>query len=994
MQGPAQVDTDRFSRQIYTIGLKAMQRLQEASVLLLGTHGAFAEVSKNIVLSGVKSVYMVDPLCSTASWSDLSTNFFLTEDDVLHGRRIVDCSCRELVKLNPTVIVQGGVEIFLDQADGEDLTRRKECPTFYFASFLEGPHSCNENTILRFAIPQGGGSLLSLSVPQVVVCLNPEEYFASRDHLFCFNEALIRSSKGMSQLLVCSCYGVFSSIHADFGDKFVVDDPIGQEGGGIEGTHFLVNSVVEASSSTGYEHPVNITFLNLQELPTTDYSLQFSSADPRVPNWWFHIAACTMVKEQIKSVVASVQFVITLSLTQQVNNESNPQFVNESNPDDSVACRMEFKKFLFSKSCDSAPLYAKFRHNPVTIKCHRLRGNATKPSIIMSYSSDGEAAHSLWWDGLWSLREQLGRLPQKNLNQVDTDALGVLERSVASYSNGRELAQKFYRGFGGNLGPFCAFVGGMLAQEVLKAVTHKYTPIRQSWYFDACQLLSLPSTADAPATKFIGTRYEGLLPLLVTDHRLERLHNATVFLVGAGAIGCEYLKNLALLGFGTGKAGSVVIADHDRIEKSNLCRQFLFRDTDIGRLKAQTAADKVRSNFNAKSKIRVLTEKVASSTAGRGHDCILNDRFWSKLSCVCTAVDNMEARKLLSSLAKSHSLPLIDSGTLGAMGHVEVVVPHVTNPYAAADADTSDHKIPFCTLHFFPTSIHHCVQYAVDFFAQLFTMGMQNVLRFLSSTTMEGYLNTLERAAQPVLCRNLFDTLFRLRPRTFRDCIQWCRLQFEATFVHPILDLMASHPADSVEVESGKQYWSGARIAPHAPCFSPHSNVNHRRFLLEGSKLLAMAYGVAPDLESDDVVQYASEVEIPPYTPRIVKTDVEDSANGGETIPPAEDTSPHPLDDIDAQQHEEQELRDSLRELLEGDVETHNDLSSRLVPIHFEKDDDCNGHVEFVTAVSNTRAACYGIPCAEILEVKKISGRIVPAMITTTAAVTGLARYK
>ena len=56
-----------------------------------------------------------------------------------------------------------------------------------------------------------------------------------------------------------------------------------------------------------------------------------------------------------------------------------------------------------------------------------------------------------------------------------------------------------------------------------------------------------------------------------------------VFLVGAGALGCEFIKNFAMMGLGTGSKGQVTITDDDVIEKSNLSRQFLFRDWDIGR---------------------------------------------------------------------------------------------------------------------------------------------------------------------------------------------------------------------------------------------------------------------------------------------------------------------------------------------------------------------------------------------------------------------------
>lgn len=52
--------------------------------------------------------------------------------------------------------------------------------------------------------------------------------------------------------------------------------------------------------------------------------------------------------------------------------------------------------------------------------------------------------------------------------------------------------------------------------------------------------------------------------------------------MGAGAIGCELLKNFALIGLGAGEGGHITVTDMDSIERSNLNRQFLFRSEDIG----------------------------------------------------------------------------------------------------------------------------------------------------------------------------------------------------------------------------------------------------------------------------------------------------------------------------------------------------------------------------------------------------------------------------
>ena len=67
----------------------------------------------------------------------------------------------------------------------------------------------------------------------------------------------------------------------------------------------------------------------------------------------------------------------------------------------------------------------------------------------------------------------------------------------------------------------------------------------------------------------------------------ERLSNANIMVVGAGAIGNELIKNLTLLGI-----GKILIVDMDAIENTNLTRSVLYRAKDVGRFKADVAAER------------------------------------------------------------------------------------------------------------------------------------------------------------------------------------------------------------------------------------------------------------------------------------------------------------------------------------------------------------------------------------------------------------------
>ncbi|XP_045567530.1 ubiquitin-like modifier-activating enzyme 6 isoform X2 [Salmo salar] len=85
---------------------------------------------------------------------------------------------------------------------------------------------------------------------------------------------------------------------------------------------------------------------------------------------------------------------------------------------------------------------------------------------------------------------------------------------------------------------------------------------------------------------------------------------------------------------------------------------------------------------------------------------------------------------------------------------------------------------------------------------------------------------------------------------------------------------------------------------------------------------------------------------------------------------------------------EEREAIAQLEEAIAADHVTPERL--RMSPRIFEKDDDLNGHMDFVAAASSLRARMYSIEVADRLKTKRIAGKIIPAIATATAAVAGL----
>jgi adenylyltransferase/sulfurtransferase len=140
----------------------------------------------------------------------------------------------------------------------------------------------------------------------------------------------------------------------------------------------------------------------------------------------------------------------------------------------------------------------------------------------------------------------------------------------------------------------------------------------------------------------------------------DKLAAAKVLVVGAGALGNEVLKNLALLGVGT-----VYIVDFDEIEESNLTRSVLFRSRDCGRPKAEAAAETLR-DINPKMRVYPMLANVITDI-GLG--------LFRDVNVVIGCLDNREARLWVNRSCWKVNTPWIDGGIQEINGVVKVFQP-------------------------------------------------------------------------------------------------------------------------------------------------------------------------------------------------------------------------------------------------------------------------------------------------------------------------------
>jgi len=542
------------------------------------------------------------------------------------------------------------------------------------------------------------------------------------------------------------------------------------------------------------------------------------------------------------------------------------------------------------------------------------------------------------------------------------DSEKILEGDGADAS--RRIVTHLASGSRAVLSPMCATLGGIVGQEVLKACSGKFTPISGFFYFDADETLpeSVPSDAAPTGT----SRYDSTVAVFGKAAQ-EKLLGLNYFLVGAGAIGCEMLKNWALMGVACGPGGKVHVTDMDRIEKSNLSRQFLFRNSDIDEFKSATAA-KAAASMNDKMNVVPYQEKVSPETEN-----VFGDDFYDKLDGVCTALDNVEARLYVDTRCLFYHLPMLESGTLGTKGNTQVVVPNVTENYGAT-RDPPEKSIPVCTLKNFPNQIQHTLQWARDYFEGEFRQSGEDVNSYLSDPDYAANIAGDKLAAVLSIRKTLVDD----RPVSFEDCVIWARLKFETIFNNQIRQLLHNFPEDQV-TSSGTKFWSGSKRCPRPLVFDVAARCedaemrNHFDFIVAASNLRAHMFGIKGRTDEAYFVEVLQNVIVPDFTPA---DGVKIAANEAEAKEEAKKDEPGDMEESDADA------------VLAGLPKPGELAGFKLNPIEFDKDLD--DHMLFVTACSNLRALNYSIPTEDTHRSRAIAGRIIPAIATTTALVTGL----
>ena len=493
------------------------------------------------------------------------------------------------------------------------------------------------------------------------------------------------------------------------------------------------------------------------------------------------------------------------------------------------------------------------------------------------------------------------------------------------------------------INPICAFLGGIVSQEALK-ITGKYMPIYQWLRFDFFEIIeNLPNNVNR---NLLNCRYDDQIAIFGKEIQ-EKLGDINIFIVGAGALGCEYIKNFGLMGISC-KDGKITITDNDNIALSNLNRQFLFNINDVKENKSKSYCVK-REALKINKDMKIKDYQLLINEENRN---IFDDEFMEKQNVIISAVDNIAARKYIDNLCTFYNKILLDSGTEGTKANSDIYYPNKStclNDYQFIVKK----QIPMCTLKDFPTKIEHCIEFSKNIFLELFTQYVNDIkLTIDNLNQFDNILNQINDTNILFLNLEIYKNIFYIINNPSKLLIiKFAIFIFKYYFDYNINKLLIEKK-NAFENNITNKKPSSLKI-----------DLNEENTILYFNSfynIFSTIINFKQKITLEEIISIVSKEKI------IIK---------------------------DNNLSKEELINEFKNEILKKIQENENNIKEKIkliLPVKFEKDDDENFHINFILSFSNLRANNYNIEKTNFLKVKEIAGNIIPAIASTTAAIAGL----
>ena len=489
------------------------------------------------------------------------------------------------------------------------------------------------------------------------------------------------------------------------------------------------------------------------------------------------------------------------------------------------------------------------------------------------------------------------------------------------------------------INPLCTFLGGIVSQEALK-IKGKYMPIYQWLRFDFFETINnLPNNINR---NLLNCRYDDQIAIFGQELQ-EKLKDLNIFMVGAGALGCEYIKNFALMGISCNK-GKITVTDNDNISISNLNRQFLFHQNDIKENSfksfcAKREALKINKEMNIQDYQLLINDDTRD---------IFNDEFIEKQNILISAVDNIQARKYIDNLATFFNKIYINAGTEGTKANSDIFYPDKS--ICLNDLEFMEKEvIPQCTLKTSPTKIEHCIEFAKNVFEELFGLYIKNIILILENS--DQFYNILygtnERGELYHMIEIYRNLLNLLKNPSKYSIIKYALYIFTYYFEYIINKLLKEHSFTNIPFTKKPS--------------SLNLNLSDDNILLFFKSFYYILSDIINFKEKYDFETVKKVISL-------AKIHIKEEILDNQII-----------------------IKNFKKENFH--ILNNNKIKERinsLKQIKFDKEDDENYHINFILSFSNLRANNFNIEKTDFLNVKEIAGNIIPAIASTTAAITGI----